>query len=289
MEKIRSRAWCYTLYDMSIKEQVRQIDCEYHIQGYEKCPTTGREHYQSFIYFENDKSFSKMKKLIPDTHIQPRSKNSTNKQASDYCRYDDYPKNTIENTEIWEIGILPQQGKRTDIEEIKDVVKTTNSMRKVIEVATNLQQIKMAEYLLKYSEKSRDYQPTVLWYYGTTGTGKSKAAHAKFEGTDYYRKTELSGKWWEGYDGQENIIIDDITETTIPYKQLLDITDRYATRVECKNGSRQFMGRTIIITTIKSPQEMYYEFPNGGDELLRRITTITEFKKIVVKKKDIKK
>ena len=49
-----------------------------------------------------------------------------------------------------------------------------------------------------------------LWYWGAPGTGKTRKATA--EHPDAYKK--LQNKWWDGYQGQDVVILDDLgTET----------------------------------------------------------------------------
>lgn len=265
---IKARDFCYTLnnYTEAETDCLLAIECVYHIMGKEigenKTP-----HIQGYLYFENPRSFNAVKKLIPRAHIE-RTK-GTPKEASDYCKKDG---------DFIEKGELPRQGKRTDVEVVREQISIGNGMRGVVKCSTNLQQIKIAEAILKYEEKIRDWKPDVFWYWGTTGTGKSKKAHEDFEGKDFYRKTANTGKWWEGYDAHENVIIDDLDPNTFTYKNLLDLLDRYGCRIECKNGTRQFLAKKIIITASKSPLEMFGQEHQNGAELIRRIDNVVHFR-----------
>jgi len=86
-----------------------------------------------------------------------------------------------------------------------------------------------------------------------------------------------TGEWWEGYDAHEEVIIDDMRKDFLKFHHLLKLFDRYPYRVQFKGGSRQFLAKTIIVTTCYSPEEM---FNNREDiqQLLRRINTIKQFK-----------
>jgi len=81
-------------------------------------------------------------------------------------------------------------------------------------------------------------------------------------------------KWFEGYDGHSHVIVDDIREGDYKFQTLIKMIDRYEFRVECKNGSRQFLAKEIYITAPKHPKVMF-EF-SGEDtyQLIRRIDEI---------------
>jgi len=263
----KSRDYCYTLNNWTEDEydKIKSIEAQYHVIGKE-IGEQGTKHLQGYIYFTNPRSFNAVKKLLLRSHLERTA--GTPEQAAAYCK---------KENDFEEIGKCPQQGKRTDVEVVREELAMGNGIRGVVKRATNLQQIKIAEAILKYEEPKRDWKPNVAWYWGLTGTGKSKQAHEVFSGTDFYRKTANTGKWWEGYDAHENVLIDDMDENNFPYKNLLDLLDRYECRVECKNGTRQFLAKNIIITASIDPHTMFQREDQSGGELLRRIDSIIHF------------
>jgi len=42
------------------------------------------------------------------------------------------------------------------------------------------------------------------------------------------------GKWWPNYDGEEDVIIDDLRSATYPFLELLGMTDRYPYTIEIR-------------------------------------------------------
>lgn len=66
-----------------------------------------------------------------------------------------------------------------------------------------------------------------------------------------------SNKWWEGYDGHDDVIIDDYRRDFCKFRVLLHLLDHYPMRVECKGGSRQFRAKRLFITSPKSPTETW--------------------------------
>ena len=139
------------------------------------------------------------------------------------------------------------------------------------------QLVKFGSELLKYYEKKRDWVPNVKWYYGSTGTGKTKAAYDEYNGKDFWRSSK-NLKWWEGYDAHENVLIDEFRADFCTFHELLEILDRYDYRVECKGGSRQLLAKNIIITSNKHPKDIFeHRCEEDIEQLMRRISSVKCF------------
>lgn len=54
--------------------------------------------------------------------------------------------------------------------------------------------------------EERKEQKKCLWYTGLPGTGKTRKAREDNPGA-YYK---LQNKWWDGYQGQKTVIMDDL-------------------------------------------------------------------------------
>ena len=93
--------------------------------------------------------------------------------------------------------------------EIKKKIKKNINIKTLLEEddIVNYQQLKYAENLKKYYEVKRNWKTEVKWYYGATGTGKTKMAYeemveeAQDEDNIYFSMD--TGKWWEGYGAQD--------------------------------------------------------------------------------------
>lgn len=223
----------------------------------------GTRHLHLYIEYKCQKSFKKMKKTFPRANIQ-----IAKGDADDNAVY------LSKQNLVREFGNRKKQGKRTDLDVVREVVEETNSMREVVRVAQSYQSVRMAECILKYHEKPRNWKPEVKWFWGPTGTGKSKTAYEEL-GEDCY--TCLStGKWFDGYDNHENVLIDDMRRDFMKFHELLRLLDRYAMRVECKGGSRQFRAKKIIITSAFHPETLF-ETREDVQQLIRRIDCIRTF------------
>lgn len=232
---------------------------------------SGTDHFQGYVYFKGKQRMSYLKKLNSRAHWEVRR--GTHDEAYAYC--------TKEDTRIdgpFEFGIAPnQQGKRTDIELLFDGVKAGKPLKELAEEHTNVYvRYHKAVLHLKgmYFEK-RTEKPLVCWYYGETGTGKTRKAFE--ENPDAYFKDMSNGKWWDGYEQQSCVVFDDMRKDIFKLHELLRILDRYPLQVEYKGGSIPFNSPKIIITSCYHPAKMY-ETNENIQQLLRRIDVITEFK-----------
>lgn len=274
----RERAWCFT--DFILDENfLLGLPYSYICWGEETCPDTGRPHLQGFIYFKDARTVSSARKVMEGRHIKPRYENSTNERAISYCKGDytgEDGKYKPLNAVFKEFGEKPKQGKRNDISIVLENIKKGNcTMRDIVTTSTSFQSIRMAEIQLKYFEPPRNWKTQVHWYHGKSGTGKTKTANEMCK--DPYVCME-SSKWWEGYDGHEDVIIDDYRPEFCTFQKLLNILDRYECRIECKGGSRQLRAKRIFITTPKSPQETWKHCKEEElYQLTRRITCVRQF------------
>lgn len=116
----------------------------------------------------------------------------------------------------------------------------------------------------------------VLW--GPTGTGKSRKAWSD-AGLDAYPKDPMS-KFWDGYNGQENVVIDEF-RGGINISHVLRWLDRYPTIVEVKGASVCLKAKKIWITSNLDPRRWYDGLDKETlDALLRRFKTVIHMVKL---------
>lgn len=234
-------------------------------------------HLQCSMQFSNERHFNSIQKKLKGFHIELMM--GTPIQAFSYCL-----KGTSETKEGWtydkpgpdyngwHYGKFPtSQGKRTDNEKMKECT----NMRQATIVAKNYQNIQFFKSYLEYNETPRNWKTKVFWYWGSTGTGKSWLAR-KLAPNAFVKST--SNKWWNGYDGHEDVILNDYRYTWFDFSELLNLFDCYEHQVETKGGLRQFKPKRIFITTPDRPVNTWYEHTNEDiKQLLRRLSNVFEF------------
>ena len=110
-----SRNICFTMYNMDFdfNEFYTMNPVKYILAGREKCHTTGREHWQGYVCFVNkQKSLKNVGKKLSNAHCE-FMKGSIN-DNDDYC--------TKEKGDIEKYGDKPSQGKRNDLDAVKQKI-----------------------------------------------------------------------------------------------------------------------------------------------------------------------
>lgn len=255
----RVRGFCFTINNYTDADkgglEMLAAMCEYMVVGKE----TGEEgtpHYQGYVYFKNKKSFKQVKDVIPRAHIEVAKGNA--QQNRDYC---------IKGGDFEEFGNVPKQGNRGDLSEVLEFT----TMRDVVLNASSYQAIRMAEKRLVYLEPKRDWKPRVVWIYGNTGLCKTRGIHEAYP--DLFRPQSF--KWWDGYDGHEEVLVDDFRGSFCKFSDLLLLIDRYPYQVEVKGGMRQLRAKRMFFTSCYHPVDCYKDRTDEDlQQLIRRIDWI---------------
>jgi hypothetical protein len=273
----RTRGYCFTINNPD-DDDYQQVEL---LKDIAKYLIVGKEfgeentlHLQGYVYFSDAKTFKSVKKILTRAHIE-----STKGTPSDNRRYC-----SKDGDILIECGEIPHQGSRTDIDQVRNSLSDGANLRSIIATARSVQSIKIAEMWLKHNEPERVFKPEIRWYYGSTGVGKTRTAR-EWLGDDIYTCLD-NYKFWEGYDGHENVIIDDIRGDFCKFHQLLKLLDRYAYKVETKGGSRQLLAKKIAITAPFPPEDLYPTKENV-QQLIRRIDMVIDMDSpVIVKDKD---
>jgi hypothetical protein len=252
--------WYYSL----IKSFVLQI--VYAIWQVEQAPSTRRLHCQAYLRYSCQVPLSTVINYFKDrAHVELSEGNEEQNIA--YCSKDE-----SRVLGPFEIGEKAKPGKRKDIDVVRDMVKAGKGMRDIVMVASSYQGMKCAELMQKYMERGRDpaTPPEIRWYYGSTGSGKTRSALEEFPDAWVSNR---NGQWFDGYDAHEVVVFDDFRKDFCEFHVLLRLLDRYPYRVAIKGGFRQFVARVVIITCPWAPDVLYSNRAQEDiGQLLRRIT-----------------
>lgn len=287
----RSRTWCFTLnttnqgeFELSsITEEVEEMWRVLRGEGatflciqLERAPSTGRLHYQGYLRFTNAVRLSTITRLIPRSHAE-RTRGSE-QQNIKYVT-----KEESREAGPWRFGEESQQGRRTDLQLVRELVQEGASMKEICnnEEVKSYQALRGAEILLRYRPLREREKPLVYWFHGSTGSGKTAFVHeyCKEEKKDLWISNK-NLEWLDGYDGEEVALIDDFRASHCSFSFLLRLLDRYPMRVPYKGGFTEWRPLQIYITCPYEPKYTYKRFTeNEGDlnQLIRRIDEIRLF------------
>ena len=113
------------------------------------------------------------------------------------------------------------------------------------------------------------------WIWGPTGVGKSHAAFKDFDPKTMYIH-DISTEWWDAYEGQETVIINEF-RGEIKYGRMLDLVDKWPKLVPRRGREdTPFLAKRLIITSPMPPDECYQKSQglDNIDQILRRFEVI---------------
>lgn len=256
----KTRVFVFTNFDMATDyEKLMQnkgLKITYLAYGKEVCPTTKKDHHQGWICFKNACSSkrtncARIKAKLGEKFWVAGMKGSL--QANDkYCS---------KEGQLTEFGNRPAQGSRADLGDI---------IKRISEGETTSEDICLTDpgYYHQYGRTIQKAEDIVkrgmvrmemtqgIWIWGATGTGKSHMAFTGFDIRTHYVKPVLDD-WWDGYTGQETVIINDY-RGQIPYSELLNLVDKWPHYVKrrCREPT-PFVAKRLIITSSVEPRDVY--------------------------------
>lgn len=114
---------------------------------------------------------------------------------------------------------------------------------------------------------------TVQVYWGATGSGKSRRAWNEASLLAYPK--DPRSKFWDGYRGQEHVVIDEF-RGGIDISHVLRWLDRYPVIVEVKGSSVVLKATKIWITSNLHPKDWYPELDEETKQALLRRMNVEE-------------
>jgi len=205
----------------------------------ERGERTGYLHWQLLVCFKKKVRLAGVKNVFGSTIHAELSRSAA---ASEYV----WKEETSVAGTRFELGQVPfKRNDKSDWERVRVLAK-----------ANKLDQIDADIYVRFYGSLKRiakDHMTAVdelddvcgLWIWGPPGSGKSRMARDEY---DPYSK--MCNKWWDGYGGEDNVLLDDFDKVHCVLGHHLKIwADRYPFIAEQKGGAVRIRPKKIIVTS----------------------------------------
>lgn len=188
-----------------------------------------------------------------------------------------------EDSQPFEFGTLPTPGKRTDLLVAVEAINEGESLRDMAMGEHGVAVVKFFKGLtvlrsLRSPPRDPSVPPRIYWIHGPTGSGKTRRC---FElGSAYAGPSDVwisngSLQWFDGYDGQRVVIIDDFRAKGTKFEFILRLLDRYPFSVPFKGGFVNWAPEIIFVTTphdVRTTFEARFKYrPEDIGQLERRI------------------
>jgi len=261
-EAKRARGWCFTYnnYTEEGENAVREYGSTKGVRylGYgREVGESGTPHLQGFVYYDNPRTFSSVRKQLPHgCHVEPCK--GSMEQNYDYCSKDD---------DYFEVGDRPWTQGDKGAKRKRDWEEVIALARKGDEASFEASHPDLYFRHLKTFRSHRSFDledmphgSRHIWYVGATGTGKS---HRARQHTPFYLK--LPNKWWDGYNGEDTVVYEEWSpDDRVRNQALKRWTDRYSFNAEIKGGMIHIRPKLMIVTSNYTMREC---FPDDRDYL----------------------
>lgn len=245
------------------------------IRGQLELGAGGFLHWQILVAFRAKQSLQGCRGIFGEYHCEL----SRSDAAADYVWKED---TRVDGTQF-QLGTRPlDPSSSTDWDEVWNfaVAGAIESIPASVRIRSYHALCRISQHYQRPTGMAR--QCRVFW--GVTGSGKSHRAWQE-AGDEGYSKDPRS-KFWCGYRGQSNVVIDEfrggipmrrLLTTGIDISHLLRWLDCYPLCVETKGGAQPYDAKNIWITSNLHPSDWYKDIDHVTYAALLRKIEITEF------------
>lgn len=259
-----SKTWAFTDFDVSDARQQfwKDLESTYMCFGVEEATTTSRKHLQGWITFKRTYRLKQLQKIVGTCHIEKG-------KCADGMNYCMKEGNYV-------IQDRRKQGHRSDLEAITKALADGTTMEEAVgdRLPTYARYHRGLQAVQQLKRKPIEMVRHVTWVWGPPGAGKTKWAWEQTQGECFIAQPDLV--WFDGYEYEDTVIIDDIDFKAVRFPKLLRLLDRLPLRVPVKGGFVAWLPSTIFITCTLPPDEAFAHEDTDIRQLLRRIDVVRE-------------
>ena len=217
----------------------------------EVAPSTGGLHVQGAIAFTEPTRMAPIQNLMPGVHLNP---------ARDWTKLKEYCQKTetrVEGSVPFIHGEDTGQGHRSDLHEAVEAIKSGKRMRDIAtEHSTTFVRAYKGLSVLQATLFPADHmERRCALFWGPTETGKTRMVFDNLP--DVYTVFDIKHPWFEGYSGEENVLLDECGKDMMSVDFLKRLLDRYPMIVPIKGMSQIWRAKTIVMTS-NTPLDRWY-------------------------------
>lgn len=246
-----------------LKDLHEKTKARYTVGQLEKGGETGAIHIQFFLNFEKPTRIGAITKHDKTIHCE---KVLVNNGADTYCMKEETRiegpiefgtkpvkrNNKVDWNQVWE------NAKNGDLDKIPPSIRVVH-YNKIKAITKDHMKFNDSDHLRG------------VWIYGPSGSGKSRWVReqaVKHQATLY---PKLCNKWWDGYQGEQLVVMDDLMpEHKVLNQQLKIWADRYDCILETKGGAVHAKYQWFIVTSQYKPEEIFTGDDRDLEAILRR-------------------
>lgn len=249
----RSRAYVFTLNNYTDEDidQVNAAGWQYLIYGKE-VGEHGTPHLQGYMYFKSARSLAAVKKKLPRAHLEVRR--GTHIQAKAYCMKDgDYVETGLEPEKNGGDTLQQRAAKNKRLLETALPELVASGELNILDV----KRLKQArDILANCGEAYVADDVRGVWLWGSPGAGKTHMARSYDD--VFYVKAQ--NKWFDGYQGEKTIVLDDLDHGGACLGHYLKIwADKWSCSGEVKGGVVPLVHERFVVTSNYTIDQLWPE------------------------------
>ena len=277
----RSKRWCFTFnnYTENDCDTIRGLSASNDVV----CLSVGREvgtngtrHLQGYLELDRPRRMGGVKTLLGSNTVHLEVARGSREQNVQY---------TSKEGDVLASIIGPDQdpGKRNDLLALQEAIRNSTPIVEYADSSPSnlgvvLKYYRGIEWLQAKRVPARNFRTQCVWFYGTTGSGKTRRAHEESQAlcpSSVWWSPDSSLKWFDGYAGHKGVIIDEFSGgAELP--KLLQLLDRYPCRVAVKGSFVEWAPRIVWITSQYEPYRYYGTEGEQFRALLRRMDELID-------------
>lgn len=251
------------------------------------CISSSGLHHLHMVLEDSSKSrFSSIKKLFPESHIEPTM--GTKSDVEDYIhkrgKFEEKGEIIVCSSQQGEVK--GRQGKRSDLSQIEELLNQGLTPKEIFKENFGYRKydkmIRQGYYDKRCGETPLYRDVKVFWHVGESGSGKT---HTFLDlchdhGEDHvYIVSDYQNGGFDLYNGEQYLFLDEF-RGQIPYSSLLSILEGYKKQYHSRYTNIYMLWDEVHISTVLPPEDVYKNMVQSNQsvdtmkQLMRRITSV---------------